>query len=191
MRTKSTKTTRVLWLAVLSLLLMTGTALRAQTSDVWDGSVAKAFGGGSGTEGDPYLISNGAQLAKLAQDVNGGNDYFGKYFKLTADIVLNNTDGWENWDENAEGLNKWTPIGNNTNPFSGIFDGDWHAVRGIYINTSDDYQGLFGYVKVTVRNVGVTDGYIKGGREIGGVCGVNYNTIEYCYNTASRSEWCC
>lgn len=39
MKTKSTKTTRILWLAVLSLLLMTGTALRAQPSGVWDGSV--------------------------------------------------------------------------------------------------------------------------------------------------------
>lgn len=78
MRTKSTKTTRVLWLAVLSLLLMTGTALRAQTSDVWDGSVADAFGGGSGTEGDPYLISNGAQLAKLAQGIQMKTVHFMK-----------------------------------------------------------------------------------------------------------------
>jgi hypothetical protein len=95
-KTETTKTMRVLWLAMLALLLMTGTALRAQTSDeVWDGSVASSFDGGSGTESDPYLISNGAQLAKLAQDVNGGNNYSGKYFRLTADIMLNNTEGWE------------------------------------------------------------------------------------------------
>ena len=41
-KTETTKTMRVLWLAMLALLLMTGTALRAQTSDeVWDGSVVK------------------------------------------------------------------------------------------------------------------------------------------------------
>ena len=179
---------------MLALLLMTGTALRAQASDeVWDGSAVEDFGGGSGTEDDPYLISNGAQLAKLAQDVNGGNRYSGKYFKLTNDIWLNNTDGWRDWGASTSGLNKWTAIGYyesvsiNVKAFSGTFDGGGHAVRGIYINTSDDYQGLFGYVSGTVRNVGVEDGYIKGGRNVGGVCGWNSSTIEYCYNTATVS----
>ena len=82
---------RVLWLAMLALLLMTGTALRAQASDeVWDGSVASSFDGGSGTESDPYLISNGAQLAKLAQDVNGGNQMIKNGFlvSLMVEIIL-------------------------------------------------------------------------------------------------------
>lgn len=31
--------------------------------EIWDGSVADSFAGGSGTEDDPYLISNGKELA--------------------------------------------------------------------------------------------------------------------------------
>ena len=189
-KTETFKATRVLWLAVLALLLMRGTALQAQTNDeVWDGSVAEAFAGGSGTADDPYLISNGAQLAKLAQDVNGGEKYSGKYFMLTNDIVLNNTDGWEKWDENTEGLNEWTPIGDNSNnvSFNGTFDGDGHAVRGIYINKPEQRNmGLFAYNdNGTLKNVGVADGYIRGGDRTAGVCGNNKGTIEYCYNAAT------
>ena len=190
-KTETFKATRVLWLAVLALLLMRGTALQAQTNgEVWDGSVATAFAGGSGTADDPYLISNGAQLAKLAQDVNNGNNYSRKYFKLTNDIVLNNTAGWDTWNENTEGLNEWTPIGDNGNnvvPFCGTFDGGGHAVRGIYINKPEQRNmGLFGYnYDGTLKNVGVADGYIKGDYYTAGVCGDNYGTIEYCYNAAT------
>ncbi|HHU87480.1 MAG: hypothetical protein ACOX86_12265, partial [Pelotomaculaceae bacterium] len=42
-------------------------------SPLWDGSVATGFAGGTGTEADPYLISNGAELAYFAQQVNSGN----------------------------------------------------------------------------------------------------------------------
>ena len=32
-------------------------------SAIWDGSIAAGFAGGSGTEDDPYLISNGSEMA--------------------------------------------------------------------------------------------------------------------------------
>ena len=184
---------RVLWLAMLALLLMTGNALRAQASDeVWDGSVASSFGGGSGTQGAPYLISNGAQLAKLAQDVNGGNNYSGKYFKLTNDIWLNNTDGWRNWGANPSGLNKWTAIGyidNNRIAFAGTFDGDGHTVRGLYINnnTEDKSQGLFGYIdyQATIKNLKIAESLVYSKYEyVGAIVGYAYDsTISNCQNS--------
>ena len=176
--------TRFMVLAFL-LLWASGVGLCAQ--DVWNGSVADEFAGGSGTEADPYLISNGAELAKLANDVNGDTDYSGKYFKLTKDIVLNNTEGWETWNEKTENLNVWTPIGEESKEFEGTFDGNGHTVSGIYCNSSENYQGLFGNISGTVRNVGVINGYIKGGGKVGGVCGISYGTIEYCCNTATVS----
>ena len=192
-KTETTKTMRVLWLAMLALLLMTGTALRAQASDeVWDGSVASSFDGGSGTESDPYLISNGAQLAKLAQDVNGGNNYSGKYFRLTADIMLNNTEGWENWNENTKGLNQWTAIGcvidNDKKRFSGIFDGGNHTISGIYINATTTRQGLFGCIRwSTVQNLSVTKSYINTKDSyVGGIVGMSESSnIKYCQNDAT------
>ena len=113
--------------ALLAMAYSAGT----QAQNVWDGTVAENFAGGNGTAEDPYQIADGAQLAKLAQDVNGGNNYAGTYFVLTADIVLNNTEGWESWESTAP-ANSWTPIGSDANPFTGTLDGDGHSVSGIY-----------------------------------------------------------
>lgn len=194
---------RTLLLSVLTLTfgacgedsLLSELGLDGQTStkvdgagEVWDGSVAESFAGGSGTAEAPYQIANGAQLAKLAQDVNGGNNYAGTYFVLTADILLNDTEGWENWNESTEGLNRWTPIGNNSQPFTGTLDGDGHSVSGIYINSEADNQGLVGYLGSggALQNLGVKASYIKGGYSVGGLCGDNNRgTVKNCYNTGS------
>ena len=192
---------RTLLLAVLTLTfgacgedsLLSELGLDGQTStkvdgaeEVWDGKVATAFAGGSGTVEKPYQIANGAQLAKLAQDVKGGKNYAGTYFVLTADILLNNTEGWENWNESTEGLNSWTPIGSNRHQFTGTLDGDGYSVSGIYIN-SGDYQGLVGFLGSggTLQNVGVKTSYIKGGYSVGGLCGRNNGTVTNCYNTGT------
>ena len=77
----------VLLALALCLSLLPATALAA--GGAWDGSIATAFAGGTGTESDPYQIANGAQLAYLASSVNSGETYTGKYFVLTANIDLN------------------------------------------------------------------------------------------------------
>ena len=57
-----------------SLLLVLALCLTllptAQAADsAWDGSIAAAFAGGTGTKSDPYQIADGAQLAYLASEV--------------------------------------------------------------------------------------------------------------------------
>ncbi len=193
---------RTLLLAVLTLTfgscsedsLLSELGLDGQTTtrtdgvgEVWDGSVAESFAGGSGTAEKPYQIANGAQLAKLAQDVNGGNNYAGTYFVLTADILLNDISDWENWGSTAP-AHTWTPIGTNwKNPFAGTLDGDGHSVSGICINSEADCQGLVGYLGGggTLQNLGVKASYIKGGKRVGGVCGTNSGTVTNCYNTGN------
>ena len=136
-------------------------------------------------DGGFYLISTADELRLFASMVNGGNP--GISAKLTADIELNNTTGWENWNESTEGLNSWTPIGSDANPFTGTLDGDGHSVSGIYINSTANYQGLVGFLGEggTLQNLGVEASYIKGGR-VGGLCGRNYlGTVTNCYNTGN------
>ena len=108
------------------------------TVDVWKGEVATNFGGGRGTKSDPYLIQSCAQLAYLAQKVNGGSKYTGKYFRLEADLNLNQR--------------AWTPIGTYGKCFSGYFDGNGHSISGLVVSKplrNQDYAcaGLFGYVE--------------------------------------------
>ncbi len=168
-------------------------------SEIWDGSIATSFAGGSGTQEDPYLISNGSELAYLAQEVNNGNNsYSGVYFKLTNDIYLNDTSNWESWGNGITPQNEWTAIGGYRNDedeqydynFNGCFDGDGYAVRGIYINTQEYYQGLFGYIGEgsIIANLGVAESYVGGYSCVGGVVGANRNsTVTNCYNMGSIS----
>ena len=90
-------------------------------------------------------------------------------------------------------LNEWTAIGSASNYFRGNFDGSNYQISGIYINSSNDYQGLFGYTyggvqekhKPTISNVSVVDSYIYGGNRVGGIIGFNYGTdIINCSNTS-------
>lgn len=197
---------RTLLLAVLTLTfgacgedsLLSELGLDGQTSTkvdgagkVWDGTVATAFAGGSGTAEEPYLIADGAQLARFAAIVNGTDGMARNTAacgKLTADILLNDTEGWENWDESTEGLNSWTPIGSGSQAFTGTLDGDGHSVSGIYINSEADRKGLVGYLGSdgALQNLGVKASYIKGGYYVGGLCGDNNRgTVKNCYNTGS------
>ena len=135
-------------------------------------------------DGDFYLISNADELRLFASMVNGGQTSING--KLTADILLNNTEGWENWGSNAP-ANSWTPIGSGSQPFTGTLDGDGHSVSGIYINSEADYQGLVGYLGSggALQNLGVKASYIKGGNAVGSLCGLNYGTLTNCYNIGS------
>lgn len=152
--------------------------------EIWDGSIATSFAGGTGTEDDPYLIANGAQLAYLAQQVNSGADiFYQKYLKLTADIYLNDTTNWESWGSGAAPANEWTPIGLSYG-FHGILDGNGHTVYGMYIyaqsNSGTRNFGLFGAAdSAEINNLKVYYSYINvvGSSNIGMLAGgCNYAT---------------
>jgi hypothetical protein len=143
--------------------------------DLWDGSIAAGFAGGTGDSGDPYVISSSAQLAYLAQQVNDeGVDYTGVYFTLTADLNLNDIE--------------WTAIGTDTNRFKGVFDGVGHVISGLVItNPTADYQGLFGYLEdAEISNLGLEGVSIEGKNHVGGIAGaVRNSSIDNCYSTGN------
>jgi hypothetical protein len=70
-------------------------------------------------------------------------------------------------------------------PFSGTFDGGSFAVSGVYINTLENYQGLFGNIRMhkksEIRNLGMRASYIKGGVYVGGLVGKSEGTVNGCY----------
>ena len=114
------------------IVFMSGVA----KADTWDGTAA-IWTHGSGTESDPYLIESAANLAWIAEMVNGGvSTYSGQYFKMTTDIDLNSL--------------SWTGIGTSEDvSFQGTFDGDGHSVSGINTTTA-----LFNVIKnATIRNL--------------------------------------
>lgn len=110
--------------------------------EIWDGTVATEFAKGSGTEVDPYIIANGAELA-LAITSGGGND---QYFELSGDIYLNDINkinwytGVVNKAYKADGLNTW--YGGASTNFAGNFNGNGYTVYGIYRNEANALKGF-------------------------------------------------
>lgn len=135
---------------VLYIMLFLILGMSATAQSVWNGK-REAISSGSGTESDPYLIENAQQLAWLVYTINWDYSHWasGKYFLLTTDIDLGG---------NAN--NQWIPIGAGPSVagdkyFNGVFDGGFHEITGLYIDSNNavndnnskwwvsDYVGFF------------------------------------------------
>jgi hypothetical protein len=142
---------------------------------------------GVGTAESPLILTNADQLAEIAALVNDGEleaFVFGDYadrnqihMTLDADIFL------ANYGKNSIGFNEgrgWVPIGTDTNPFRGVFDGGGHTVTGLYIGDAGlDFAGLFGKVgeakagvpEAAIRNTGLQAVSVSAGNNTGGLAG--------------------
>ena len=102
-----------------------------------------------------YQISNGAELAWFAAEVNSGD--YKIPAKLINDIDLCAYD--------------WTPIGGSksSTAYQGIFEGDGHTVDGLYINNTNTYQALFGYIKDSHISGITVDGEVSAKQYVAGV----------------------
>ena len=156
----------------------TGEAIDDGLTDVitaWSGATEAyadrdAYGNPLGQfESEPILIKNAEQLAYLAEQVKGGNSYWGRYFKLSDDINLANK--------------PWTPIGSTSMGFSGNFDGNGKRVLGLKVEGDFTCAGLFGRVASgSVKNVIVESADIDvSSLDVAVLCGyADGATIENC-----------
>lgn len=79
---------------------------------------------------------------------------------------------------------EWTPIGTESQPYTGTFDGGGkYTITGLKIDQSGtDYVGLIGRLGSggTVQDVTLTEVNVTGGTFVGGIVGTNYGTISGC-----------
>ena len=139
------------------------TTLYAQWSIIdWTGSGA--------SEDDPYLIIYASQLVKLANDVNGGQKYYGKFFKLGNDIDM---DGIA-----FEGIG----YGSGSNTFHGNFNGDNKIVSNVTIDRpTEDSIGFFGKPDYgTIKNLILDGASITGQFYVGVLAGKCNRNIQSC-----------
>lgn len=139
-----------------------------------------------GTETDPYILTDAADLYGLAT-LSAESTFENKFFRLGADIVINKGNA-RDWKTNAPGYN-WTPIGSQSKPFAGTFDGKdletgkIHSVSGLYLNTTSRWAGLFSFTADTakIQNLKLKNSYMKTtAADIGSIVGVGngeFNTI--------------
>ncbi|MGE4214172.1 MAG: hypothetical protein AB7E42_05280 [Anaerotignaceae bacterium] len=119
-----------------------------------------------GSELTPYIIDEADDLVWLAEQVNAGTMGTSKHFMQINDIDLS---GYT-----------WTPIGSDTSPFIGTFDGDGHIISGYTAGTYTDSNmgecsGLFGNIGTdgTVTKLGV-NGANTSAKYVGGIAACNY-----------------
>lgn len=99
-------------------------------------ATAAFSGSGSGTQSDPYIITNRAEIEAMADDLTA-------YYQLGNNIDLGGSSS------------PWTPIGTSSAPFAGSLDGNSCTILGMYINTNNNCAGLFGIVgSTTFSNIG-------------------------------------
>ena len=134
-------------------------------------SIEGQFGGGDGSASNPYIIDEAADLVALSTScASASNSYADKHYRQVCDINLSGT--------------SFAPIGSESAPFRGLYDGGNFSVKGIVIASNNSAPcGMFGYLNgATIKRV-VVDGFEnKGvGGNVGGVAGVAVNsTIENC-----------
>ena len=120
---------------------------------------------GSGTEADPWRIYT-------AEDLQGACNK--GYYKVMNDIDLTQ---WINENSPVEG---WPAIGRNSGEATYI-DGGNHKITGLWINTAENYNGLFSNFsagQIKNLNVEVAAGKkVKGGDYTGILIGRNANGI--------------
>ena len=183
---------------VLSLLL---TLCLAMTFVPMAAFAAEAplFGGGTGTQQEPWLITSQADLIALAEFLNSGNaetfdtenagvgNCHGYYFKQTADIDLTGV--------------TWEPIGYSGNYyFAGNYDGDGHTISNATSTGKNDANGfatagIFGWVAFgSVENLHVKNAnFVATGHNeysyVGGIAGLCYgSSIKNCSVVDSSLE---
>ena len=149
-----------------------------------------AFASGTGTEADPYVITNGDQLA-LAAYVSStmtptlSEKTIGKYFVLGNDIYLNGNSetNWANvnWStgkmDDDKNIKRWLYQSGNDEKFrfKGTFDGKGYSVYGLFEDasaTGGSRVGLFPVLGegAVVKNVNVDHCFFRGGN-VGAIAG--------------------
>jgi len=134
---------------------------------------------GSGTEGDPYIISDINELEWLSMN----SDYWDKHYKQTEDIDASETSDWNS----GKGF---SPIGDGDIEFTGSYDGQGFSINDLYISrTGVDYAGLFGYASgaeiknITLNNIIITNDNSEWNGALGGR--FDNTTVSNCHSSGS------
>ena len=109
---------------------------------------------GEGTQANPYKISSIEDLIYFGNQVRAGNTYSGRFVELTRDLNFKSISSYIEYDKIVDAENNidlmtsmitgegFTPIGDSSHVFRGLFDGKGCKIKSLYIDT-DEQAGLF------------------------------------------------
>lgn len=136
-------------------------------------------------------INSLEDLIKFRDNVNSGISYEGLEITLMKNLDMSSIC--------SNDLNiSWDPIGTETNPFKGKFNGNNYEIDGLYIDHKTlKYQGLFGFIVGSENNICEVKNLIMGKNcniygkgETGMIVGhANYTNISNCINNGNVSGY--
>ena len=114
-------------------------------------------------EGEPgYLtgkvnLKTKEELIELRNNVNNGIKTYAGY-----EIIQQN-----DIDLGCNSSDQWVPIGTDSSPFEGNYNGNGYTISNIYISNDETHQGFFGVNKGKIQNLGIISGTFKTGGDSG------------------------
>ena len=132
----------------LSFVMVMGISLSSYAA--WNGD-ATAWTQGDGSEQNPFLIENEAQLSHLQQTVTAGETYQGKFFRLTADLDMAGKQMPSIGNYNDYTTQENPELVRESKVFRGTFDGDFHTIDNLTIvnNNADPTLGGVGLFAIS------------------------------------------
>lgn len=172
----------------LSFVMVMGISLSSYAA--WNGD-ATAWTQGDGSEQNPFLIENEAQLSHLQQTVTTGETYQGKYFRMTADLDMGGKQMPSIGHYNDYTTQENPELVRESKVFRGTFDGDFHTIDNLTIVSNNAEAtlgglGLFAvsYPETRICNLTLGQGVTVEGSEFDNVGGfVGYSAggnVENC-----------
>ena len=172
----------------LSFVMVMGISLSSYAA--WNGD-ATAWTQGDGSEQNPFLIENEAQLSHLQQTVTAGETYQGKYFRMTADLDMGGKQMPSIGHYNDYTTQENPELVRESKVFRGTFDGDFHTIDNLTIVSNNAEAtlgglGLFAvsYPETRICNLTLGQGVTVEGSEFDNVGGfVGYSAggnVENC-----------
>jgi hypothetical protein len=135
---------------------------------------------GEGTLTNPYQVYAIENLYWITQNPTSWTKYFAQMANI--DAASSST-----WDEGAG----FTPIGNSTTKFSGLYNGQGYTISNLFINRPETNDvGFFGkFYNAYIRNLSLINVNITGANNVGGLVGDTYNlsNISNCFVTGTIS----
>ena len=136
---------------------------------------------------DEFVIDSREKLTGLfILCATQGVTFRGQTIKLADDFTLN-TGNSTDWVKDTPSV-PWIPIGSWSTKFEGTFDGQGHTISGVYLDAAGKtYVGLFGVMAQgsTVKNLRLTNSYIKGGTMVGSIVGRSLGNVDSVYSNAT------
>ncbi|WP_027086874.1 S-layer homology domain-containing protein [Cohnella panacarvi] len=136
-----------------------------------------------GSEDYPHSITTAEQLGAIGSGNYGLDDSY---------QLMNDIDVADYLSAVGAGYHLgagWDPIGDEANPFTGVFEGNKHVISNLFINRSgEDHVGLFAALAGTseVNRLGLVHADVTGNGKTGGLAGeINGGTVTKSYVTGN------